>query len=158
MNKAKKKKDRIVRRFLEKDRMKMVKQIVKDELFLAQKSELATKSDAKVIVDLMDTLKANEKGCVGMAANMIGIKKRIIVFSAGIARIPMVNPVITKKSEPYETQEGCLSLQGVRKTIRFEKIEVEYLDSDFRKQKQVFTGWIAQIIQHEIDHLDGRII
>jgi peptide deformylase len=136
----------------------MVKQIVRDELFLAQKSVPATKADAQIITDLTDTLQANEKNCVGMAANMIGIQKRIIVFSVGVAIVPMVNPVITKKIKPYETEEGCLSLSGVRKTTRFETIEVEYEDKDFKKQKQTFHGWIAQIIQHEVDHLEGKII
>ena len=136
----------------------MIKQIVRDEMFLAQKSEPATKADAAVITDLIDTLRANEGSCVGMAANMIGVRKRIIVFSIGVAIVPMVNPVITKKMKPYETEEGCLSLSGVRKTTRYENIEVEYEDKDFKKQKQTFTGWIAQIIQHEVDHLEGRVI
>ena len=136
----------------------MVRQIVKDEMFLAQKSEITTKADIAVITDLIDTLRANEGRCVGMAANMIGIKKRIIVFSVGIAIVPMVNPVIVKKSGSYETEEGCLSLNGVRKTTRFEKIEVEYQDKDFKKQRQEFKGWTAQIIQHEVDHLEGRVI
>lgn len=136
----------------------MIKTIVKDELFLGQKSETATKADAQVITDLMDTLKANAEHCVGMAANMIGVKKRIIVFSVGIAIVPMVNPVITKKSGLYETEEGCLSLLGVRKTKRYETIEVEYLNQNFKKQKSEFHGWTAQIIQHEVDHCEGIII
>lgn len=136
----------------------MIRPIVRDELFLMQKSELATMLDSTVIVDLMDTLKANMEHCVGMAANMIGVKKRIIVFSVGFAIIPMVNPVITRKLKPYETEEGCLSLNGVRKTKRFETIDVEYEDQNFKKQKQTFQGWTAQIIQHEIDHCDGIII
>lgn len=136
----------------------MVKQVVRDELFLKYKSELATKEDAQVITDLLDTLKANAEHCVGMAANMIGVRKRIIVFNAGFVNIPMVNPVITKKSKPYETEEGCLSLIGVRKTTRYETIEVEYEDMNFKKKKSEFSGWTAQIIQHEIDHCDGIII
>ncbi|MFA9378752.1 MAG: peptide deformylase [Lachnotalea sp.] len=136
----------------------MVKPIVRDEFFLKQKSEFATKADAAIIVDLIDTLKANEKHCVGMAANMIGVKKRIIVFSVGISIVPMVNPVITKKLKPYETEEGCLSLTGVRKTKRYETIEVSYEDQNFQKCKQKFEGWTAQIIQHEVDHLEGIII
>jgi peptide deformylase len=136
----------------------VVKPIVRDELFLKQKSDIATKVDAAVIVDLMDTLKANTEHCVGMAANMIGIKKRIIVFSIGVSIVPMVNPVITKKRKPYETEEGCLSLTGVRKTKRYETIEVEYEDQNFKIQKQTFQGWTAQIIQHEVDHLEGVII
>ena len=106
----------------------MVKLVVKDALFLGQKSELATQNDAAVVNDLLDTLKANSEYCVGMAANMIGIKKRIIVYSVGMIGVPMINPVITKKLNPYETEEGCLSLVGIRKTTRYEIIEVEYLD------------------------------
>lgn len=136
----------------------MVKPIVRDVLFLQQKSEIATKADAAVIVDMMDTLKANAEHCVGMAANMIGVKKRLIVFDVGFGIVPMVNPIITKKIKPYETEEGCLSLTGVRKTKRFETIEVEYEDQNFQKRKQTFQGWAAQIIQHEVDHLEGVII
>jgi len=136
----------------------MVRTVVKDVIFLGQKAELATQEDAAVIVDLLDTLKANAQHCVGMAANMIGKKKRIIVYSMGIICIPMINPVIIKKSKPYETQEGCLSLTGVRKTTRYEFIEVEYMDQQFKKQKESFSGWTAQIIQHEIDHCDGIVI
>lgn len=136
----------------------MVKSIVKDELFLKQKSEPADRADASVITDLMDTLRANKAHCVGMAANMIGIKKRIIVFCAGPLIVPMVNPVIVKKSKPYVTEESCLSLVGTRKTKRFENIEVEYEDQNFKKQKASFQGWTAQIIQHEIDHCDGIVI
>ncbi|BCN31682.1 peptide deformylase [Anaeromicropila herbilytica] len=136
----------------------MVRTIVKDILFLGQKSTPATKADAAVIDDLLDTLRANTEHCVGMAANMIGINKRIIVYSVGGIGVPMVNPVITKKLNPYETEEGCLSLTGVRKTTRYEMIEVEYMDRNFIKQKQKFSGWTAQIIQHEVDHLEGIII
>ena len=107
---------------------------------------------------MMDTLKAHSEECVGMAANMIGVKKRIIVFSADIIRAAMINPVIVKKSKPYEAEEGCLSLSGVRKTVRYREIEVSYLDINFKKQKQKYSGWIAQIIQHEIDHCDGILI
>jgi peptide deformylase len=136
----------------------MIRSIVKDVLFLGQKSEPATKKDEQVIVDLIDTLRANEKHCVGMAANMIGKKKRMIVYSVGFMVIPMINPVITKKLSPYETEESCLSLTGVRKTTRYENIEVEYLDRNFKKKKDTFTGWTAQIIQHEVDHCEGIII
>lgn len=136
----------------------MVRAIVRDELFLKQKSEIATKADAAIVVDLIDTLRANQEHCVGMAANMIGVNKRIIVFNFGIGIVPMVNPVITKKLNPYETEEGCLSLTGVRKTKRYETIEVEYEGQNFTKQKQTFQGWVAQIIQHEVDHLEGIII
>lgn len=136
----------------------MIKPIMKDVFFLGQKSEPASKADIPVVQDLLDTLKANEAGCVGMAANMIGVKKQIIVVNMGIVNIPMINPVIVKKSGAYETEEGCLSLTGVRKTMRFREIEVEFLDINWKKQKQKYSGWIAQIIQHEIDHCHGIVI
>lgn len=136
----------------------MIKQVVKDVLFLGQKSEPATKNDIAVIDDLIDTLRANLDGCVGMAANMIGVKKRILVFSLGNIIVPMVNPVIVKKENKYETEESCLSLNGFRKTTRYEKIEVEYLDRNFKKHREIFKGFTAQIIQHEIDHFEGIII
>jgi len=136
----------------------MVRTVVKDVIFLGQKAEIATQEDIAVVDDLLDTLKANAQHCVGMAANMIGKKKRIIVYSMGVICVPMINPIIIKKSKPYETQEGCLSLIGVRKTTRYEFIEVEYMDRNFKKQKDSFSGWTAQIIQHEIDHCDGIVI
>lgn len=136
----------------------MIRNIVKDVLFLEQKSEPATKADVEVINDLIDTLRANLDHCVGMAANMIGVKKRILVFSVGNIIVPMVNPVILKKENPYEAEESCLSLEGFRKTTRYETIEVEYLDKNFKKHKQIFTGFTAQIIQHEVDHFEGIII
>lgn len=136
----------------------MVRPIMKDVFFLAQKSETATEADREIVTDLLDTLKANEKHCVGMAANMIGVKKRIIAISLGIINIAMINPEIIKKSKPYETEEGCLSLTGVRKTTRYEEIEVEFLDITFTRQRQKYSGWTAQIIQHECDHLEGIII
>lgn len=136
----------------------MVRPIMKDMIFLAQKSEDATKADITTAFDLMDTLRAHSDECVGMAANMIGVRKRIIVFNAGDMDMIMINPVITKKSGPYETEEGCLSLSGTRKTMRYEKIEVSYLDMSFAKKKCSFSGWTAQIIQHEIDHCNGIII
>lgn len=136
----------------------MIQPIMRDEMFLSQKSEAATKADLPVVQDLLDTLKANEERCVGMAANMIGKKRRIIVVNMGFMNVPMINPVIIKKSDQYETEESCLSLTGSRKTTRYQNIEVEYLDINFKKQKQSFSGWIAQIIQHEIDHCDGIII
>ena len=136
----------------------MVQSIMKDVFFLNQKSEPATKADQQVVQDLLDTLKANEAGCVGMAANMIGVKKRIIAVNMGFMNVAMINPVITKKSGAYETEEGCLSLAGVRKTTRYQEIEVEYLDANWKKQKQKYSGWIAQIIQHECDHLEGIVI
>lgn len=136
----------------------MIKPIVKDIFFLGQKSEAATKQDLSVGQDLMDTLRANQDHCVGMAANMIGIKKRIIIVNMGILNVVMYNPVIVKKDTPYETEEGCLSLTGVRNTTRYQNIELEYLDSSWKKQRQKYSGWTAQIIQHECDHLEGRII
>jgi peptide deformylase len=136
----------------------MIKPIVKDILFLGQKSEEATKNDIAVMDDLIDTLRANLENCVGLAANMIGVKKRILVFTVGNLIVPMINPVILKKEKLYETEESCLSLIGFRKTKRYEMIEVEYLDRNFKKQKQVFTGFTAQIIQHEMDHFEGIII
>lgn len=136
----------------------MIKNIVKDISFLEQKSEPATKDDIEVINDLTDTLKANLDRCVGMAANMIGVKKRILVFTVGSIIVPMVNPVILKKEKPYEAEESCLSLEGFRKTTRYETIEVEYLDVNFKKHKQAFNGFTAQIIQHEVDHFEGIII
>lgn len=136
----------------------MIRSVMKDVVFLNQKSEPATEADKQVVQDLLDTLKANEASCVGMAANMIGIKKRIIAVSMGFANITMINPVIIKKSGAYKTEEGCLSLIGVRKTTRYKDIEVEFQDMNFNKQCQKFSGWIAQIIQHEIDHCDGIVI
>ena len=136
----------------------MIKPIVKEILFLGQKSEKATKNDIVVIDDLIDTLRANLQHCVGLAGNMIGVRKRILVFTVGDCIIPMINPVILKKEKLYETEESCLSLMGCRKTQRYEMIKVEYLDRNFNKQKQVFTGFTAQIIQHEMDHFEGIII
>ena len=136
----------------------MVKPIVRDVFFLGQRSEEATEEDKQVIVDLRDTLKANHERCVGMAANMIGYRKRIIIVSMGFMDVVMVNPVILQRTQPYETEEGCLSLDGVRKTKRFRKIKVQYQDESFQKHTQDYEGEIAQIIQHECDHMDGVII
>ncbi|MDZ5254046.1 peptide deformylase [Clostridium sp. LIBA-8841] len=136
----------------------MIRPVVRDVLFLGQKSEPATQADIEVIDDLIDTLRANLECCVGMAANMIGVKKRILVFSVGNIIVPMVNPVILKKEKSYETEESCLSLTGFRKTTRYEIIEVEYFDRNFKKHKETFTGFTAQIIQHEVDHFEGIII
>lgn len=136
----------------------MIKPIVKDVLFLGQKSEEATKKDIAVVDDLIDTLRANLEGCVGLAGNMIGSEKRILVFAIGNMIVPMINPVILKREKPYETEESCLSLIGFRKIKRYEIIEVQYLDRNFKKQKQVFTEFTAQIIQHEMDHFEGIII
>ena len=136
----------------------MVKQIVKDQLFLQQKSEPATEFDKQVITDLIDTLNANQERCVGMAANMIGVKKQIIVVMVAPFILPMVNPVITKMKGKYETEEGCLSLDGVRSCTRYKEIEVDYLDRDFKKQHGKFSGFMAQIIQHEVQHFSGELI
>ena len=136
----------------------MIRPICKDIIILSKKSVSATKADISVVEDLLDTLKANADQCVGMAANMIGVNKRIITFSIGTITIPMINPVIVKRADPYETEEGCLSLEGVRKTFRYHSIDVEFLDRNFEKQKQVFTDFPAQIIQHEIDHCNGILI
>ena len=136
----------------------MIKPIVKDVFFLGQKSDPATKQDLSVGQDLQDTLVANQDRCVGMAANMIGVRKRIIIVNIGIMNLVMYNPVILKKDTPYETEEGCLSLEGVRKTTRYQNIEVEYLDGSWKKNRQKFSGWTAQIILHEMDHLEGVLI
>ena len=127
-------------------------------IFLGQKSQLATKDDLLIADDLLDTLRANAKGCVGMAANMIGVKKNIIIVNMGFIDVVMFNPVIVSKRDMYETEEGCLSLDGVRKTTRYQEIEVEYYDFNWKKQRQKLSGWTAQICQHEIDHLSGKII
>ena len=123
----------------------MVKQIVRDVFFLGQKSEPATKADIQVGIDLEDTLRANRAGCVGLAANMIGVKKNIIIVNMGFVDVVMFNPVITKKDTPYETEEGCLSLDGVRKTTRYENIVVEYYDMQWKKQTMKLSGWTVQI-------------
>lgn len=136
----------------------MIKPIMRDPQFLRQKALPATASDIAVITDLTDTLTANTERCVGMAANMIGVNKRIIIVQMGVLPVIMVNPTIIRKSNPYQTKEGCLSLDGERPTKRFEAIEVTYQDQHFKSQRQAFSGWIAQIIQHEVDHCDGIII
>ncbi len=136
----------------------MNKPIVTDIIFLKQKAEITTEKDANVIRDLEDTLAANRERCVGMAANMIGYKKRTIIVSMGFMNLIMNNPVILSKSGEYETEEGCLSLIGTRKTKRYKEIEVEYQDKNFKLQKQKFSGFPAQIVQHEMDHLEGIII
>ena len=136
----------------------MIKPVMRDIFFLSQKSEEATKVDLPIVQDLEDTLKANRERCVGMAANMIGYRKKVIIVATGLADIIMINPVITEKTEPYETEEGCLSLPGVRKTTRYKKITVRYLDKKFAEHTQSFGGYIAQIIQHECDHLEGILI
>lgn len=136
----------------------MVRPIIHDPFFLAQKSEMATEADWQVAEDLLDTLRANLDRCVGMAANMIGVKKAIIVVAAGPIQFVMINPVITKKRGAYQTEEGCLSLEGVRPCTRYQEIEVDYQDQNFQKQHGKYSGWVAQIIQHEVDHVQGSVI
>ncbi len=136
----------------------MVRPVIHDPMILSQPSVPATAMDMQVAQDLMDTLAANADRCVGMAANMIGVHKRILVFSAGPFNVAMINPVILKKSGPYEAEEGCLSLPGARKATRYQTIEVEYLDGSFKKRKSIFRDFTAQIIQHEMDHFEGILI
>ena len=126
----------------------MVKPIMRDLFFLRQKAEKATKGDFPVAIDLLDTLKAHEDGCVGMAANMIGVNKAIIAVNMGFMNVAMFNPKIVKRNGKY----------GVRKCVRYQEIEVEYEDINFKRQRQKYSGWTAQIIQHECDHLNGIII
>lgn len=136
----------------------MVKKIIKD-VFIFKKAETADKDDIGTALDLADTLYANSDICVGMAANMIGVNKRIIAVSIFDNVMIMINPIITKKyGGSYETEEGCLSLDGKRKTTRYNTIDVEYFDMTFKKHKQTFSGFTAQIIQHEVDHCDGIMI
>lgn len=136
----------------------MVRKIVKDPLFLAQKAEPATEADKQVIQDLLDTRYANQDSCIGMAANMIGVNKNIIVVAIGPLQFPMVNARITKRRGAYKTEEGCLSLDGVRPCTRYKEIEVDYLDQDFKPQHGKYTDLVAQIIQHELDHVAGIVI
>jgi len=136
----------------------MIREIMHDPVFLGVPSERATREDRQIALDLLDTLRANLDGCVGMAANMIGEHKRIIAVHTGISQMAMLNPKIVQKSGAYETEEGCLSLAGVRKTTRYERIVVEYQDIMMKKQKRSFSGFTAQIIQHEVDHCDGILI
>ena len=136
----------------------MICDICKDEAFLAQKAEAATPDDRGAAQDLLDTLRFHRAACVGMAANMIGINKRIIVFDNEGNDMLMFNPVIVKKSGPYEAEEGCLSLAGTRKTKRYQNIKVQWQNEAFQIRLKTFTGWTAEIIQHEIDHCDGIII
>lgn len=136
----------------------MVKPICKDMLFLSRKTLAAEPEDAAIGQDLLDTLNAHRDGCVGMAANMIGIPKRIIVFYDGSTPCLMYNPEIVKTSGEYETEEGCLSLTGIRHTKRFRNIKVRYQNEQFQLRLKSFTGWTAQIIQHEIDHCNGILI
>ena len=136
----------------------MVRNVVRDPMFLGQKSVDATEADKQVVIDLLDTLRANLDHCVGMAANMIGVKKNIIVVAAGPFQFAMINPVITKKRGEFHAEEGCLSLDGVRLCTRYKEIEVDYLDQNFKKQHGKYSGFTAQIIQHEVDHCHGIVI
>lgn len=136
----------------------MVQEIMKDEAFLSQKAGPASPEDLSAAQDLLDTLNAHRDGCVGMAANMIGVNKRIIAFDNDGKYMVMFNPEIVKKSDSFEAEEGCLSLTGIRKAKRWKSIKVQYQNERFQTRFQTFTGWTAQIIQHEIDHCDGILI
>lgn len=137
----------------------MIKELKHDPIFLSLKSEVATKEDIQVAEDLLDTLIAYKDGCVGMAANMIGVRKRIIAFDNEGTYMVMFNPEIIKKSEPYETEESCLSLLGgPRKCKRYKTIKVKWQTAEMQTRIKTFTGFTAQIIQHEIDHCDGKLI
>ena len=136
----------------------MVRPIMKDPVFLSRRSIEATAGDAEIGRDLLETLEFHKEGCVGMAANMIGVARRIIAFDCGAGYMVMFNPEIIKKSEPYETEEGCLSLPGIRKTTRYRKIKVRYQNEAMQVRMKTFEGWTAQIIQHEIDHCNGVLI
>ena len=136
----------------------MVREIMRDEAFLSQKSGPAAPEDLPVAQDLLDTLTAHKDGCVGMAANMIGVNRRIIVFDNDGQYMVMFNPEIIKKSGPYEAEEGCLSISGIRKAKRWQSIKVQYQNGQFQTRFKTFTGWTAQIIQHEIDHCEGILI
>ena len=136
----------------------MIREICRDETFLAQKAAPATADDLATAQDLLDTLIAHKDGCVGMAANMIGVCKRIIAFDNEGTYMVMFNPVIIRQSGPYEAQEGCLSLTGVRKTKRFQTVKVQWQNEQFQTRLNTFTGWTPEIIQHEIDHCEGILI
>ena len=136
----------------------MIREICRDETFLAQKAAPATADDLATAQDLLDTLTAHKDGCVGMAANMIGVCKRIIAFDNEGACMVMFNPVIIRQSEPYEAEEGCLSLTGTRRAKRFRSIKVQWQNEMLQTRLKTFTGWTAEIIQHEIDHCEGILI
>ena len=136
----------------------MVREICRDEAFLAQKAEPAAADDLGTAQDLLDTLAAHKDGCVGMAANMLGVNKRIIAFDNEGKYMVMLNPVIVRQSGAYEAEEGCLSLTGTRKTKRFQTIKVQWQNEKFQTRLKTFTGWTAEIIQHEIDHCEGVLI
>ena len=136
----------------------MIRDICRDEAFLSQKAEPATPEDLEIARDLLDTLRHHRDGCVGMAANMIGVNKRIIVFENDGSEMVMFNPEIIKKSNPYPAEEGCLSLSGTRKVRRWHSIKVRWQNERFEERFKTFTGWTAEIIQHEIDHCEGILI
>ena len=136
----------------------MVQEIMRDEVFLSQKAEPATPEDLPIAQDLLDTLTAHKDGCVGMAANMTGVSKRIIAFDNEGKYMVMFNPEIIKKSSLYEAEEGCLSLTGTRRARRWQSIKVQYQNEQFQTRFKAFTGWTAQIIQHEIGHCEGVLI
>ena len=136
----------------------MIREICKDEAFLAQKAEPATPADLSIAADLLETLEHHKNGCVGMAANMIGVNKRIIAFDNEGTYMVMFNPEIVKQSGPYQAEEGCLSLTGTRPARRWKSIKVRWQNEKFQERLKTFTGWTAQIIQHEIDHCEGIII
>ena len=136
----------------------MIRDICKDEAFLAQKAEPATPEDLPVAADLLETLEHHKDGCVGMAANMIGVNKRIIAFDNDGKYMVMFNPEIIKKSGPYDAEEGCLSLTGTCMAKRWKSIKVHWQNEKFQERLKTFEGWTAQIIQHEIDHCEGTII
>ena len=136
----------------------MIRDICKDEAFLAQKAEAAVPDDQQIAIDLLETLAHHRDGCVGMAANMIGVNKRIIAFDNEGTDMVMFNPEIVKKSGPYDAVEGCLSLTGTRPARRWKTIKVRWQNEKFQERLKTFTGWTAQIIQHEIDHCEGIII
>ena len=136
----------------------MIRDIVHDPMLLSKKSSEAGIGDLGIVQDLQDTLKAYSGRCVGMAANMIGFSKRIIIVDQGFGTLVMLNPVIVEKSDPYETEEGCLSVSGIHKASRYKKIRVQWQNTAFKTQTGVFSGFTAQIIQHELDHLDGILV
>lgn len=136
----------------------MIRPIVKDKFLLSQKSAPADKNDLQTAQDMVETIAAHSHECVGMAANMIGVNKRIIAFENDGEYMLMFNPVIVKKSGPYDTEEGCLSLTGTRKAKRFQTVKVQWQNEKFQTRLKTFTGWTAEIIQHEIDHCEGIVI
>ena len=136
----------------------MIRDICKDETFISQKAEPATPDDLPIAADLLETLEYHKNGCVGMAANMIGVNKRIIAFDNEGTYMVMFNPELVKKSGPYDAEEGCLSLTGTRPAKRWQSIKVRWQNEQFQVRLKTFTGWTAQIIQHELDHCEGIII